>query len=243
MNMEVLGSFHPNTLTSMMNLAMLYHHLGRLEEAADLGYQAMHGRRHVHGLEHPDTLISIFNLAFTYHSQGRLKESEDLSLQLIAAHEWTLNQTYPNMTCIGNLASIYRQKGRLTEAEQLGSFVMHTRTRNLGPDHPLTQFSIAGLASTYRSQERMKDAELLESKLQDFEESNHLKGCPGELDEEIGNYPGQEISLNIAQNEKNHGDGPHQEQDSLVAHGHATYCRHFSGDIAFQYMGAWTGGK
>ncbi|KAJ5979666.1 hypothetical protein N7481_006964 [Penicillium waksmanii] len=118
---------------------------------------------------------------------------------------------------------------------------METRTRKLGPGQPLTQFSITGMASTYRHQERIKDAELLEFKLQDIDESKHPRGCPGEFDEEIGNHLWQEIQLDIARNENNNGDGSHREQDSLVAHGHATYCRHFNGDISFQYMRAWTG--
>jgi tetratricopeptide (TPR) repeat protein len=244
LNMQVLGSLHPNTLTGKLNLAMLYQRLGRFEEAADLGYQAMDGRRHVHGLEHPDTLISIFNLACTYQSQGRLKEFEELSLQLIAAHKGLKNQTYLSMTCIGNLATIYRQRGRLTEAEELGSFVMEARTRNLGPDHPLTQSSIAGLASTYRCHGRVKDAQVLESKLQDIDPKNDVKRFLGESNQEIGNdLVQEEIEFNVSGTEKStDGKISQQGEDNLAAHGHASYCRHFGGgEIAFQYIGAWTG--
>lgn len=63
---RVLGEAHPDTLTSMANLALTYEHEGRLKEAESLSIQVMNIRKRVLGEEHPNTLNSISNLALTY---------------------------------------------------------------------------------------------------------------------------------------------------------------------------------
>ena len=72
---RVLGQEHPDTLTSMANLASTYRNQGRWKEAEQLEVQVMETRKRVLGQEHPDTLTSIDNLASTYQNQGRWKEA------------------------------------------------------------------------------------------------------------------------------------------------------------------------
>ncbi|KAF1828268.1 kinesin light chain [Decorospora gaudefroyi] len=62
---RVLGEEHPDTLTSIANLASTYSNQGRWKEAEELEVQVR-----VLGEEHPDTLTSINNLAFTAKGQG-----------------------------------------------------------------------------------------------------------------------------------------------------------------------------
>ena len=47
---RVLGLEHPDTLTSMANLALTYENQGRWKEAEKLGMQAMETRKRVLGL-------------------------------------------------------------------------------------------------------------------------------------------------------------------------------------------------
>ena len=65
---RVLGEEHPNTLTSMGNLASTYADQGRWKEAEELGVQGLEARKRVLGEEHSDTLTSIANLASTYRN-------------------------------------------------------------------------------------------------------------------------------------------------------------------------------
>jgi hypothetical protein len=60
---------HPDTLTSMANLASTYRNQGRWKEAEELEVQVMETSLRVLGAEHPDTLTSIANLASTYKNQ------------------------------------------------------------------------------------------------------------------------------------------------------------------------------
>ena len=59
----MLGPEHPDTLTSVDNLAGLYKAQGRYSEAEPLFRRALAGWERVLGQEHPDTLTSVNNLA------------------------------------------------------------------------------------------------------------------------------------------------------------------------------------
>ena len=61
-----LGPEHPDTLTSMGNLARIYSEQGEYERAGELELKALDLSKKVLGSEHPDTLHSIENLARTY---------------------------------------------------------------------------------------------------------------------------------------------------------------------------------
>ena len=65
MREEVLGAEHPDTITSMSNLASTYWDQGRQDEAEQLQVQVMDMRKKLLGAEHPDTLTSMANLAST----------------------------------------------------------------------------------------------------------------------------------------------------------------------------------
>ena len=72
---KVLGAEHPDTLTSIANLASTFWNQGRWKEAEGLEVQVMEIRKRVLGAEHPDTLTSINNLAFTLKSQNHTEEA------------------------------------------------------------------------------------------------------------------------------------------------------------------------
>ncbi len=80
MRMRVLGTKHPETLTSMNNLASTYRNQGRLKEAEELQAKEWDICKRTLGAEHPNTLTSMNNLADTYWNQGRLKEAEELEV-------------------------------------------------------------------------------------------------------------------------------------------------------------------
>ncbi|KAK4241610.1 hypothetical protein C8A03DRAFT_30191 [Achaetomium macrosporum] len=159
----VLGLEHPDTLTSMANLASTYLNQGRWKEAEALGVQVMETKKRVLGLEHPDTLTSMANLAWTYRNQGRWKEAEALFVQVMATSARVLGEEHPNtLASMHNLALTYRDQGRWKEAESLFVQVMATSARVLGEEHPNTLTSMHNLALTYWEQSRWKEAEALQ---------------------------------------------------------------------------------
>jgi len=66
---QVLGQEHPDSLTSMANLALTYCKQGRWKEAKELEVVVMETRKQVLGEEHPDYPTSI-SLALTHRNQG-----------------------------------------------------------------------------------------------------------------------------------------------------------------------------
>jgi hypothetical protein len=59
MRVKVLGLKHPDTLTSMYNLASVLSMQGKYVEVERMHWQTLELIKKVSGLEHPDTLTSI----------------------------------------------------------------------------------------------------------------------------------------------------------------------------------------
>jgi len=157
-----LGADHPDTLTSMANLASTYRDQGRWEEAEKLGVLVVETRKSKLGADHPDTLTSMADLASTFLVQGWWREAEKLFMQVIETRKTKLGADHPDMlTSTDDLASTYRDQGRMEEAEKLFVQVMETRKTKLGADHPDTLTSIANLALTIWKQGRWEEVENL----------------------------------------------------------------------------------
>ncbi|KAF2633298.1 kinesin light chain 3 [Macroventuria anomochaeta] len=172
---RVLGDEHPDTLTSIANLASTYMKQGRWSKAEKLEVEVMKTSKRVLGDEHPHTLTSTANLASTYRNQGRWGEAEKLEVEAMKTKKRVLGDEHPStLISIANLASTYWNQGRWGEAEKLNVEVMQTRKRVLGDEHPDTLTSIANLASTYRNQGRWVEAEKLQ--VQDMETTKRVLG-------------------------------------------------------------------
>jgi tetratricopeptide (TPR) repeat protein len=159
---RVLGTEHPDTLTSMANLASTYRNQGRWDQAEELEVQVMETSKRLLGPEHPDTLTSIANLAFTFWNQGRWKEAEKLFIQVIEVRKKVLGVEHPDtLTSIANLASTFWNQGQRKEAEELYIQAIESSSKVLGKDHLDTLTIIANLAAIYMSQGQWKEAEEL----------------------------------------------------------------------------------
>ena len=160
-NKTRLGADHPDTLTSMANLAVTYRNQGRWDEAERLLVEVMETRKL--RADFPLTLMSMANLAVTYLNQGRLDEAEKLQVEVMETSKTRLGADHSDtLTSMANLAATYRDQGRWDEAEKLQVEVMETRKTKLGADHPDTLTSMANLAVTYRNQGRWDEAEMLQ---------------------------------------------------------------------------------
>ena len=94
---EAFGEEHPDTLTTMNNLALSYGSLGRTKEAAELQEKVLEARRRILGEEHPDTLTTMNDLALSYHSLGRTKEAAELQEKVLEARRRILGEEHPHI--------------------------------------------------------------------------------------------------------------------------------------------------
>ncbi|KAK3176512.1 hypothetical protein OEA41_007835 [Lepraria neglecta] len=102
---KMLGKEHPNTLTSINNLALVLSSQGNYEEAERIDRQALALRERVLGKEHPDTLGSMNNLASVLSRQSKYEEAEKIYRQALALRERVLGKEHPStLTSMNNLA-------------------------------------------------------------------------------------------------------------------------------------------
>ncbi len=90
-----LGADHPDTATSLNNLAFLYQSQGKYAEAEPLYVRALQIREEQLGADHPDTAGSLNNLAGLYYQQGRYEEAELLCQQAVQVALASLGMEHP----------------------------------------------------------------------------------------------------------------------------------------------------
>jgi len=166
---EILGEKHPDTLTSLMNLANIYQNSGRLEEALPLFEKGYRLKKELLGEKHPETLTILNSLAVIYQAIGRLDETLPLYENGYRLSKELLGEKHPSMlTSLNNLAAIYYDLNRLEEALPLYENGYRLSKELLGEKHPQTLSSMNNLAMIYQGLGRLSDALPL------FEKGYHL---------------------------------------------------------------------
>ncbi|KAG2490690.1 hypothetical protein HYH03_010852 [Edaphochlamys debaryana] len=159
---RVLGPEHPDTVSSINNLASCIQARGRYEEAEPLYRQALELRQRVLGPEHPNTVNLINNLASCIQARGRYEEAEPLYRQALELRQRVLGPEHPDtVNLINNLASCIQARGRYEKAEPLYRQALELRQRVLGPEHPNTVNLINNLATCIQARGRYEEAEPL----------------------------------------------------------------------------------
>jgi tetratricopeptide (TPR) repeat protein len=159
---RVLGTDHPDTLTTRNNLALAYREAGRTAEAIGLYEQTLADRERVLGTDHPETLRSRGGLASAYRDEGRLAESIALHEQTLADRERMLGTEHPDtLAARVSLGSAYREARRTDDAIALYEQALADRERALGSDHPDTLATRGRLGGAYRDAGRLAEAIVL----------------------------------------------------------------------------------
>jgi hypothetical protein len=149
---QELGNTHPDTLTSMNNLAHSLWQLGDLTGAQRLHEDVLAASRQVLGDEHPHTLTSIGNLALTLGARGDFAAAQTLQEQALEARRRVLGEEHlDTLTNMNNLAETLKLQGNLARACALHERILEVSRRTLGDDHPFTLTSMNNLASSLRN--------------------------------------------------------------------------------------------
>ena len=156
---EQLGSDHPDTATSLNNLAMLYEKQGRYKEALPLLERALAICEKALGSEHPDTIIGLNNLAIGFLNLGRYKDAQPIFEQALAVREQVLGPEHPDTaSSLNNLAMLYEKQGRYKEAIPIVERAVAIREKVVGSEHPDTAMGMNNLAMLYRKEARFAEA-------------------------------------------------------------------------------------
>ncbi|KAJ7437338.1 P-loop containing nucleoside triphosphate hydrolase protein [Mycena latifolia] len=96
MRKELLGEDHPDTLTTMGNLAFNYSQMGQFHQAAEVEKVVLSKRRELLGEDHPDTLHSLADLGFICFKMSHLAEACKLQEQALNARRRVLGEGHPD---------------------------------------------------------------------------------------------------------------------------------------------------
>jgi tetratricopeptide (TPR) repeat protein len=149
---RLFGADHPDTLTSMDNLAETLRDRGDLEGAQRYLERVLKTRALILGSEHPDTLSSMGKLAETLSARGDLQGAQKYEERVLEASARSLGREHPlTLTSMNNLAQTLYARGDLVGAQHLYERMLDARTRVLGPEHPDTLIGMNNLAATLRA--------------------------------------------------------------------------------------------
>ena len=145
---KTLGSEHPETASSLNNLASLLQAQGDLAAARPLFERALAIREKALGPEHPRTATSLNNLASLLQAQGDIAAAtRPLFERALAIREKALGPEHPNTaSSLNNLALLLMDQGDFAAARPLLERTLAIAERTLGPEHPHTATSLNSLA-------------------------------------------------------------------------------------------------
>ncbi|KUJ07385.1 uncharacterized protein LY89DRAFT_365096 [Mollisia scopiformis] len=157
---KVLGKEHPNTLTSVSNLASVLQNQGKYEQAEEMNRRALEGHEKVLGKEHPDTLTSVSILASVLQYQGKYEQAEEMNRRALEGYEKVLGKEHPNtLTSVSNLALVLQYQGKYEQAEEMNRRALEGYEKVLGKEHPNTLTSVSNLALVLQHQGKYEQAE------------------------------------------------------------------------------------
>jgi tetratricopeptide (TPR) repeat protein len=139
-----LGDEDTETLTLVNDLAMLYKHERRYEEALEKCSLCYETSRNVLGEAHINTLICWGNLALLLDCMGQHHEAERIFRSCIALSEAASERD--SLPFLHNLGEFYRRHNRLSEAEPLLKESQRLSVKYLGYRNPDALASMNNLA-------------------------------------------------------------------------------------------------
>ena len=156
------GERHPDTLTSMFFLPVVYILQGQHAKADPLIAKALDLMTETLGKKHPTTLESMSDTAGMYKTQGHFAKAEPLWVKTLALRKEVLGEKHPKtLTNMGNLAALYESQGHYAKAEPLWVKTLALRKEVLGEKHADTLINMNNLALLYYSRGHYAKAEPL----------------------------------------------------------------------------------
>jgi hypothetical protein len=151
-----LGADHPDTLTTMSNLASGYHDAGNLNLAMPLYEETLKFRIAKLGPDNRDTLTSMHKLAFGYRASGKVELAVPLYEKTLMLRKANLGADHVDtLATMNNLAEAYRAARKLDLALPLWNETLRLRKAKLGADHADTLTSMNNLAGGYAATGRL----------------------------------------------------------------------------------------
>ncbi|KAI4089899.1 MAG: hypothetical protein LQ344_005089 [Seirophora lacunosa] len=156
---KVLAEKHPDTLTSVHQLARVLFRQRRYQDAEEMGRRVLEGREKALGEKNEDTLSSVNVLGVILHKLEKFEVAEMMYRRALEELEKKLGKEHlDTLSIANNLATALQDQGKLKAAKEMLQRVLKGMEKALGEEHPRTLTSVDNLAEIYRRQERYQDA-------------------------------------------------------------------------------------
>jgi tetratricopeptide (TPR) repeat protein len=143
---KTLGPEHPDTATSLNNLAVLLKAQGDFERARPLYERALAIDERAFGPQHPNTATSLTNLALLFRELGEFARARPLYERGVAIREKVFGPDHPDTaSSLNNLAALLQDQGDFEGARPLTERALAIDERAFGPQHPNTATSLNNL--------------------------------------------------------------------------------------------------
>lgn len=147
---ETLGDEHPDTLSSLGNLASAYDDLVEYKKALELNEKVYALKCKVLGGEHPETLKTLSNIAHSYSNLGEYKRALELNKEAYRLKLKVLgNEHHETLISLNNLASTYSKLGDYKKALEMEESLYALSCKILGNEHPDTIRVLNNIAAEY----------------------------------------------------------------------------------------------
>ncbi|KAI7759632.1 hypothetical protein LZL87_014155 [Fusarium oxysporum] len=179
---KVLGKEHPDTLSSMNNLALALQGQGKYEEAEKRHREILEVSNKIFGKEDPSTLTSMNNMALALQGQGKYKEAKEIHQQTLELKEKVLGKEHRDtLASMNNLANVLDSIDQFEEAEKMHRETLELNEKVLGKEHPDTLSSMNNLASVLKSMGQYKEAAKIHRQTLELKENVLGKEHPNTL--------------------------------------------------------------
>jgi tetratricopeptide (TPR) repeat protein len=164
----------PHVLSWMYELAYLYQHASRFNEAEPILHQALAWSASSFGSDNPKTADALDNLAQLLKAKNRLAEAEPLMRRALSIDEATYGQDHPRVAIrLNNLAQLLQATNRLAEAEPLMRRALGIWETSLGEGHPNIGRALNNLAQLFQATKRFAEAEPLMRRALGIDEASY----------------------------------------------------------------------
>jgi tetratricopeptide (TPR) repeat protein len=149
---RVLGDDHPETLTSINNLASVYKELGMYDEADKMSLMDIEASVRKLGETHPDTIASLANMGNSLRNRKRYDEAIGYLDRALKDARQALPKDADGLAFIlGWYGSCLRDTGKFGQAEPMLLESRGIIGRSKGEDHPIANQMNLGLAMLYEA--------------------------------------------------------------------------------------------
>jgi len=159
-NAAEFGEHHPDTLSSLNNLASNLNELGRTSEAAVHYEVVLRFRTLILGSRHPLTINSLANLGYTYGQQGQLTKARELLERALTLNEEVRGRGHvENAKFMILLADVLGNKKFVLESEVYLRSALKILNASYGPYHEDTMSCLHRLGTNLSMQKKYSEAE------------------------------------------------------------------------------------